>query len=113
MTNSIIQFIDDDNQIMPGVLGYSLGAAQKLVANSSSSNTSSALSYSVVTITADQPIFFEHSLTTAPAANSSSHYLQANMANTIKLKNKGTTGNSYMAFLAVNITANVYISPRT
>lgn len=105
---------DDNNEIIPNALSFEYGAARKLIANTSSSNSTSFSNASkIITVVTDAPVFFEHNVgSLAPAANSTSHYLVANTPYTIKLRNNDLTSNAFVAFLAATVQANVYISPR-
>jgi hypothetical protein len=108
-----LQGLTDDYNKPYEVFSYPLGLAQKLIANTSSSNSMSVSgNVKAVTLTADQAIFFEHGTDSAPSANATSHYLPANTRVDIKLRNSVGTSSAYMAFLAVTVQANVYVSPR-
>ena len=109
-----IQAIDDKNEPIP-VLGYVYNACQKLVANSSSANTSTAFGYGVkiISVVADQPILLEHSLGSAPSIAGGAHYLPANWVQDIKLRDQNLVSDAYVAVKAITVTANVYISPKS
>ena len=109
-----IQAIDDKNEPIP-VLGYVYNACQKLVANSSSANTSTAFGYGVkiISVVADQPILLEHSLGSSPSIAGCAHYLPANWVQDIKLRDQNLVSDAYVAVKAITVTANVYISPRS
>ena len=119
MTVATIQAVDDKNQVIQ-LLGYAPGTGQRLIANTTSANTSSGIPgyVKIVTISADQPVLFEQRLGTNPAANANStaastaHYLPANWLLDLKIRDMDLTSNSYFAFIATNIQANVFISQR-
>lgn len=111
---STIQAIDDKNEPIP-VLGYVYNACQKLIANTSSANTSSAFGSGVkiVSVVSDQPILLEHSLGSTPSIAGGAHYLPAGWIQDIKLRDQDLLSNAYVAVKAVSVSANVYISPRS
>lgn len=112
---STIQAVDDRNEAI-NALGFSAGAATRLTANVLMAVNSAALnsSYRVYTLVSDQPVWFEYSTTATPVlSNTTCQYLPSNWLLDVKVKNKGDTGNTYFAFQAVTVAANVYVMPRT
>ncbi len=109
-----VSALDDHNNSL-SIFAWNYGSAQKLIANTTSANVSNAVgSYAVTvyTVTVDQPVLFEHRLNTAPTIGTGSHYLAPNIPYDIKVRDRGQSANTYFAFQAVSVQANVYISPR-
>lgn len=104
----------DDSGYPIQVLGYKLGGAQKLTANSATAVVSNAISVStnVVTIFADNPVWFELSNSSSVAANSTSHYLTGSMYIDVKIRQQNKSDSMYFAFQNVSSNATVYISSR-
>ncbi len=120
MTISTIQAVDDRNEVI-NVLGYIPGGGQKIIANTSSANTSVAIPpyVKVISIMSDQPVLFEYRLGTNPAANANStpattaHLLPANWILDMKVRDgSDKTNNCYLAVIATTVQANVFISQR-
>ena len=108
------QIKDDNNEVISSVFIYQYGKARKLVANTTSSNSTTFSSDTkMITVVVDAPVFFEQNIGSVPVANNTSHYLVANETHQIGLREYASTSNSFVAFLGVNISANVYISPRS
>mgnify|MGYP001615071736 CR=1 FL=1 len=112
MVNPLSLPTDNNNEIVQGLFTYPLGTASRVVANTTSAN-SMILDGSIraVSITSDQPIFFEYKVGSIPAANTASHYLPSNTRDLVYLGESNLT-NTCFAFLGVTVTANVYVSPR-
>jgi hypothetical protein len=113
--SALIQAVDDKNQAI-AILGFAPNSTQKLVANSSSANATTGFNatHRVFTIVCDQPVLFEYnSSSNVVPSVSNSAYLPAAWVFDVKVKDSVSGANTYFAFQAVNISANVFISPRT
>jgi hypothetical protein len=115
MTSPLTQAVDDRNQPYEA-LGFIPGAGTRLACNVLMQANTAALNsdYRIFTIVSDQNVWFEHRNNAIPVlANTTCQYLPANWILDVKVKNMTDSGNTYFAFQAVTIAANVYLMPRT
>jgi hypothetical protein len=115
MPSSLIQAVDDKNQPYES-LGFVVGAGTRLACNVLMQANTAALNsdYRIFTLVSDQPVWFEHKNNSIPVlSNTVCQYLPPAWLLDVKVKNIGDSGNTYFAFQAVTIAANVYVMPRT